>query len=160
MMREFRSQHSRNCGQVNGTSDGVARCYANIGEELIEFTADQELILFGIHRVRFDLDRTLPGERDNPSQPVRLKRSDRKEKIRKPMTSSEYAINSLSIKTIAPAFLASAEGEASPDDYVGWQQPSGENVGAEVHVMVAVHPGRERTIQSFILFDLGGHHML
>jgi hypothetical protein len=64
------------------TSDGVSRCDANVGKELNEFIAHQKLILFGIHGVRLDLDRTLTGQGDNPLQPVRLKRIDRKEKIR------------------------------------------------------------------------------
>jgi hypothetical protein len=76
------------------------------------------------------------------------------------MTSSEYTINRLSIKAIAPAFLASAKREASPDDYVGWEQPSGEDVCAQVHVMMAVHSGWERAIKPVILLNLGGHHIL
>jgi len=146
--------------RVTGSSEREALCNPVIGKKSLESTADQELILLGIRRVCLDLDRTLPGHNDNPSESVRFKRSKRKEEIGKAMTASEYAINSVSIEAIAPASLTRIEGEASPDDNPRREQASDQNVCAQVHVMVAVKATWLPAIEAAELIGLGGRHIL
>ena len=69
--------------------------------------------------------------------------------------SRQYAINGLPVEAIAPTLLASAEREASPGNTAGWEQSSGEDVGAQVHVMMAVYPLRDIAIEPDVLLNLG-----
>ena len=142
-----------------GISDREPLCDGNVAEESTKSTAREELIFRGICWVRLDLDRTVPSQGDNPLQSLSFERNNRKEEICKPMTPREHEINSLSVNAVAPAFLTSAEREAPPDDDVRWEQASGKNVGAQVHVMMPVDPLRACAVEPRVLLDLGGHQV-
>ncbi len=85
----------------------------------------------------------------------RFERREREKKIGEPMTLRQDAVHDLPIEPVSEALLSRLEGEVSPYDGSGWQESPQQNIGAKVHVMMAVKTHRRRSIEATELVNLG-----
>ena len=107
---QFRETHPTVTEIVHVGSNSKAAGYANIAREPENLASRQELVLFGICRVRFDLHRKLPCQGKDPLQACRrIERYQGKKEIGETMMSRQYLINSSPVEPVRPALLTRQE---------------------------------------------------
>lgn len=125
------------------------------------FALGEKPILLRVHRMRFDFDAELPGEREYLLHAARrVQRRERIEQISDAVASSQDMIRGPSIKPIPDALLTALKGKIAPHAGAGRQKTSQEHVGAKVHVMVTVQPLRLFSKETSEFLALGRNEIL
>src|SRR5690349_15383083 len=122
---------------------------------LTEPSLEQESVLVRIHRMCLDFDDVIAREREDARETARrLQGRQREEKVGDTVPPRQPAVDHPPIEAIQVALLARLEREAPSDDATGGQQALREDVGAQMHVVVAVESNGVRTVKTAELVDL------
>jgi len=108
-----------------------------------------------------DLDNKPAGQRENSLESRRrLQRWQGEEVVCKAVAPNEHPVHETTIETIEQAFLTRLKREVTPNHCPRGQQPSEEQIGTEMHVMVSIKPTRHCSVETRKLVKLCGNDVL
>src|SRR5271167_4914374 len=76
------------------------------------------------------------------------------------MSPGQHAVHESPIEPVCETLLPRAKREASASSCAGWQQSPEQNIGAEVHVMMAIKAFGIRSVEPTVFVELGRDHIL
>src|SRR5207249_3144842 len=116
----------------------------------------EEAVFVWLDRMRLQFDDGLACQRKDPVQTAdRLDGCQREKEVDNAVAPGQQAVHPSAVETIAEVLLPGLKREVSPNDRAGGKKSSQQHVGAEVHVMMAIHPLRRYPVQAEELIPLG-----